>query len=75
MNSKVGLAGSLRFVEENVDTTATRHNDGDFAEAGLAVVAVTYDCRVIGLIGIAVTIRDDAEEAISGMKESALEQS
>ncbi len=74
INGKVGLVGTLPFIaESNVTTTTCQPKAQEFAEAGLTVVAVAYDGNVIGIIGIADTIKEDAADAILRMKEAGLQ--
>jgi heavy metal translocating P-type ATPase len=74
IDGMVALAGTLTFLMENgVDISAAQPRAQEFAEAGSTVVTVSYDGEVIGLIGIADTIKEDAAEAVSRLKEASLE--
>jgi len=65
---------SPRFLfGENLDVTAIRDPVARLEQKGYTVVAVTADDRVIGLIAISDTLKEDACEAVARMKTAGLE--
>ncbi len=65
---------SPRFLSgENLDVAAIRDPVARLEHKGYTVVAVTTDDRVIGLVAISDTLKEDAREAIGRMKAAGLE--
>ncbi len=74
INGKAAFVGTIPFLVENgINDRAAQLKLQEFAEGGLTVLAVVYDGEVTGLIGIADTIKEDAAEAVSRLKEAGLE--
>ncbi|MFQ5798689.1 MAG: heavy metal translocating P-type ATPase [Bacteroidota bacterium] len=74
MNGRTIQVGSLRFLrEEGVETSKGLEQAGTLEEKGKTVVAVAADGKILGLLAIADTLKEDATEAIRKMKESGLE--
>lgn len=59
-------AGSLKFVSAtHILTDAMLHNGEQMSEKGMTPVVFTADHEIIGMMGVADEIREDAHEAIS----------
>jgi len=74
MNGQTVRVGSLRFLkEEGVETSKGLEQARTLEEKGKTVVAVAADRKILGLLAIADTLKEDATEAIRRMKEAGLE--
>jgi P-type E1-E2 ATPase len=66
--------GSPRFIaEEGIDLAPVRERLEEMEEEARTVVAVAGNGRLAGLIGIADTLKEDAAEAVTRMREAGLE--
>ncbi|MGQ0670638.1 MAG: heavy metal translocating P-type ATPase [Actinomycetota bacterium] len=67
------LVGKLRFLsDQGVDTQGCLEDLAGLEEKGQTSIAVARDDQLLGLIGIADTIKEDAAEAVRRMKEAGL---
>ncbi|MFQ5922566.1 MAG: heavy metal translocating P-type ATPase [Anaerolineales bacterium] len=65
-NGRVIRVGSLRFLSESgVATSASEARSEQLEAAGTTVVGVATDSQLLGLIGIADILKDDAKEAVT----------
>ncbi len=65
---------SPRFLSgENLDVAAIKDPVARLEQRGYTVVAVTADNRIIGLVAISDTLKEDAREAVARMKAAGLE--
>jgi heavy metal translocating P-type ATPase len=66
--------GSLRFLgEKGIEMTNGHMQARELEEQGKTVVGVSVDGELVGLIGIADTLKDDAVEVIRWIKDEGLE--
>ncbi|MEE9253162.1 MAG: metal-transporting ATPase, partial [Thermodesulfobacteriota bacterium] len=66
--------GSLKYLKgEGVETSKGLEQARTLEEKGKTVVAVADDRKLLGLLAIADTLKEDATEAIRRMKEAGLE--
>jgi P-type Cu+ transporter len=77
-NSKVIIVGSPRFaVEQGIDTVTTDQQIKDsiinMQDKGQTIVIVGHDKELVGLVGIADLVKEDALEAINNLKEADIE--
>ncbi len=73
LKGKAALVGNVRLFQENIDLTQAAHVMKGLEEEGLTVVAVSYDHKLVGLIGIGDQIKGDAAEAIAQLKMVGIE--
>jgi Cu+-exporting ATPase len=67
------LVGQPAFLtEQGVDVTAGEARLRELEEKGRTVVAVAVDGDLVGLVGIADTLKDDAADAVRRMKAAGL---
>jgi heavy metal translocating P-type ATPase len=67
------LVGKLAFLSEHgVDVSAAEDERARLEKKGRTVVAVARDGTLLGLVGIADAIKEDAREAVRRMKEVGL---
>ncbi len=65
--------GRADYVEETgVDLSPLRHRMVELEEAGLTVVAVSRNQRLLGAIALGDELREDAAEAVTAMKRAGL---
>lgn len=66
IQKKKATAGSLKFVAMTHELTdEMKHKGEQMSEKGMTPVAFTFDNKVIGMIGVADVIREDAHDAIA----------
>ena len=63
------IAWSPRYIKDNLVTDAVRSNIEMLEDQGNTVVVIQSDQQVLGLIGLADTLRQDAIAAINKLKE------
>jgi Cu+-exporting ATPase len=67
------LVGKLGYLaEEGVDVAPAEAHRHRLEERGQTVVAVARDATLLGLVGIADTLKDDAADAVARMKAAGL---
>jgi heavy metal translocating P-type ATPase len=71
---KPAYVGKLNFLEENgIETASALETIKEMEENGETVVGVAYDGELLGLIGIADQIKEEAPETIAKLKELGIE--
>lgn len=73
VNDKKIIAGSLRFVEgEGITSKRGSEIARMLEDQGKTIVAVAVDGKLIGIIAIADTLKEDSKDAIREMKKAGL---
>jgi Cu+-exporting ATPase len=74
LNGSKVLLGNLRFLSnERVDIRSAQQKSADFEPQGKTVIGLAQNEKLVALLTITDTIKEDAAEAIQRMKEAGLQ--